>query len=379
MATAYRRPASHFPGIFLFVLLFLAIFLGFLAWRNWPGLARSGLNPQAEPRAVAARGELSAEEQMNVEIYQEVSPSVVHVTNIEQHAGLFSLDLQRVAKGTGSGFVWDTDGHIVTNYHVVQGGNAAMVIMADQSSYEAQNIWADPDMDIAVIFIRAPSSKLQAALIGTSHDLKVGQLAFAIGNPFGLDHSMTPGIISALGREINSDTGHTIRGAIQTSAAINPGNWAPLLDSAGRLIGMNTAIISPSGGFAGVGFAIPVDEINRVVPQLIRHGKVVHPRLGVQIADDQLARQVGVDDGVLVVKVVPNGPAAQAGIRGTQRDPSGHIQLGDIILDIDGQPIHNADELYAALRKYKVDDMVTLTIMRDGEEKDVKVTLKALE
>ena len=243
-----------------------------------------------------------------------------------------------------------------------------------------QNIWADPDMDIAVILIRAPSSKLRPALIGTSHDLKVGQLAFAIGNPFGLDHSMTPGIISALGREINSDTGHTIRGAIQTSAAINPGNsGGPLLDSAGRLIGMNTAIISPSGGFAGVGFAIPVDEINRVVPQLIRHGKVVHPRLGVQIADDQLARQVGVDDGVLVVKVVPNGPAAQAGIRGTRRDPSGHIQLGDIILDIDGQPIHNADELYAALRKYKVDDVVTLTIMRDGERKDVKVTLKAME
>ncbi len=219
-----------------------------------------------------------------------MSPAVVHVTNVAQVRSEFSLDVTRIRKGTGSAFVWDQDGHIVTNYHVVEGADTVRVTLADQSSYEARQVWAYPEKDIAVLWIDAPRSKFHPVQVGASHDLKIGQITYAIGNPFGLDQSMTKGIISALGREIESREGNPIHGAIQTSAPINPGNsGGPLLDSAGRLIGMTTAIMSPSGASAGIGFAIPVDTINEITPQLIRHGKVVGPSLGVQVAEDQLA------------------------------------------------------------------------------------------
>jgi S1-C subfamily serine protease len=195
-----------------------------------------------------------------------------------------------------------------------------------------------------------------------------------------LDQTMTTGIVSALGRQINSVNNRTIHGAIQTSAPINPGNsGGPLLDSAGRLIGMNTAILSPSGAFAGIGFAIPVDEINRVVPQLVSHGKVVRPRLGVQLAQDQTAQQLGVDKGALILKVMPNSPAAEANLQGTRREASGQIHLGDIIVSMDGKPIASAKDLFAALEQHKVGDTVTLAIVREGQQQDVKVTLQAAE
>ena len=378
MSNYYERPARREPSCAisgLLLVFLLAALVGLAVCRFWP--AGTGLNPQAEPRPVAARGDLSELEKANIEIYERLSPSVVHVTNLVEGRGPFSLNIQEIPQGTGSGFVWDADGHIVTNYHVVKDANAAQVTLGDHSTYQAREIWAYPDKDIAVIWIQAPRNKLPPIPIGSSHDLKVGQVTYAIGNPFGLDHTMTNGIVSALEREIQSANGRSIRGVIQTSAAINPGNsGGPLLDSAGRLIGMTTAIVSPSGAFAGIGFAIPVDEINQVVPQLIQHGKVVRPMLGVQVAQDQVAQQLGVDEGVLILKVAPNGPAADAGLQGTSRDRSGHLRLGDIIVAIDGKPIKNAKDLYAVLEGYQVGDAVTITILRDEQKKDVKVTLQ---
>jgi S1-C subfamily serine protease len=359
------------------LLLLIGAFILLIGW-FWRE-RETGLNPEAESRPIAARADLTAEEKTNIAIYERAAPAVVHVTNVAEQSGLFNLDLLRIPKGTGSGFVWDQAGHIVTNYHVVEGADAVRVILADGSTYDARQVWSYPDKDIAVVWIDAPKSKLHPVLIGTSHNLKVGQVSYAIGNPFGLDQTMTTGIVSALGREIGSASGHPIHGAIQTSAPINPGNsGGPLLDSAGRLIGMTTMIVSPSGASAGIGFAIPVDEINEIVPQLIRHGKVVRPQLGVQIAEDQLAQQLGIDQGALIVKVVPDGPAAQAGLQGTRRDPSGRIQVGDVIVAIDGKAINHGKDLSSAFEHYHAGDTLTVTILRSEQRQDVKVTLRAL-
>jgi S1-C subfamily serine protease len=290
------------------------------------------------------------------------------------------MNLQAIPRGAGSGFVWDKDGHIVTNYHVVEGADAARVTLADRSSYDVKKIWAFKDKDIAVLLIDAPKEKLVPILIGTSHDLKVGQIVFAIGNPFGLDQSMTNGLISALGREVDGANGRPIHGAIQTSAAINPGNsGGPLLDSAGRLIGMNTAIVSPSGASAGIGFAIPVDEINEIVPQLISSGKIVRPRLGVQLAEDQLAQKLGVSAGALIIKVLPGSPAGKAGLKGTRSDQSGQIRIGDIIVAIDGKAVNEGKDVFTNLERYQVGDTVTVTFVRDGQRQDAKVVLQAME
>jgi S1-C subfamily serine protease len=263
----------------------------------------------------------------------------------------------------------------VTNYHVVESANALEVILSDQSSYRATNVWVYPDKDIAVITINAPKSKLKPIPLGSSHDLKVGQLAIVIGNPFGLDGTLTTGVISALNREITSESHHYIHGVIQTSAAINPGNsGGPLLDSAGRLVGITTAILSPSGAFAGIGFAIPSDDVNEVVTQLIAHGKITRPRLGVVMASDQQARQLEVTEGVLIVSVVPGGPAAKAGLRGTNVKKQ---QLGDIIVSLDKTAIKSPAQLLKAMEGYKVGDTVTVGILREGERQDVPVTLEA--
>ena len=251
--------------------------------------------------------------------------------------------------------------------------------MADQSHYDAQLVGVYPDKDIAVLYINAPKDKLQPIPVGTSHDLKVGQTAFAIGNPFGLDHTLTKGIVSALGRQIRSVTKIPIKNVIQTDAAINPGNsGGPLLDSAGRLIGINTAIYSPSGSSVGIGFAIPVDEVNQVVPQIIRYGKVVRPSLGVYPAEEKINERImqrlGLE-GLLVMDVQPGSGAAQAGIRPTRRTANGGVRLGDIVLAVDGQRLKSRDDLYAAMDQHKVGDTVTVTIHRDNEQQDVKVTL----
>ena len=359
-------------------LLLVLVFVGSILLMVWWFVPRNrlGLNPDAQPRPVAARGELADLEKMNIAIYEAAAPSVVHVTSLTTGDSFLSLNVQQIPKGTGSGFVWNDEGNIVTNYHVIEGADAARVTLADHTTYDARHIWASPEMDMAVLQISAPKNKLHPILIGSSSDLKVGQITYAIGNPFGLDQSLTNGIVSALGREIDSTNGHTIRGAIQTSAAINPGNsGGPLLDSAGRLIGMNTAIVSPSGGFAGIGFAIPVDQINQTVPQLIQHGRIIRPQLGVQVAETQLAQQLGVNEGVLILKVIPGSRAGQAGLRGTRRDESGRIQLGDVIVSVDGKAMAQVQDLNATLDPHKSGDTITLTIVRDEQRQDIHVTL----
>lgn len=375
-----REPAPSPMASCLTPFLLLLVLACGLVWWFWPARAGSGLDPNAQPRPVTARGTLSEAEQQNIDVYERVSPSVVHVINLSDNGGALSLNAQEIPQGAGTGFVWDDEGHIVTNYHVVKGATGIQVTLSDQSSYPAKQVWVHPDMDMAVIWIDAPKKNLHPVIVGSSHDLKVGQITYAIGDPFGLDQTMTMGIVSALGREIRSATGLPIQGVIQTSAAINPGNsGGPLLDSSGRLVGMTTAILSPSGAFAGIGFAIPVDEINRIVPELISHGKIVRPRLGVQLAEDQQARRLGVDEGALIIKVVPNTPAAQANLRGTYVDRSGRLHLGDVIVAIDGKPVSRQTDLYTILEKHKAGDSIKVTVFRNGQRVDVPVTLEVVE
>ncbi len=377
----HDRPRPRFPwGVVLVPLLLLAGVAAALVWLFTPHVRNAGPRAEAVLRPVAERGPLGSDELATIEVYKKARPSVVHVTSLALRQDVFTLDVQQIPQGTGSGIVWDDAGHIITNYHVIQDGNAARVTLIDQSSYEAQVVGQYPDKDVAVLWINAPKKKLSPILIGSSHDLQVGQDAFAIGNPFGLDYTLTKGIVSALGREIESVNHHVIKDVIQTDAAINPGNsGGPLLDSAGRLVGINTAIFSPShanGGNVGSGFAIPVDEVNRVVPQLIKTGKVVRPGLGIQPAGDHVMRQLGMQ-GVLVLTIKPGSPAGSAGLRPTRRNEDGQIELGDIIVAMDGKPIKSVEDLYSALDAHKIGDTVTLTILRDDRKQDVKVTLGA--
>jgi S1-C subfamily serine protease len=253
------------------------------------------------------------------------------------------------------------------------------VTLGDQTTWKARRVGVAPDKDLAVLRIDAPANRLQPIPIGTSKDLQVGQSVFAIGNPFGLDQSLTTGVISALGREIESVTRRPIQGVIQTDAAINPGNsGGPLLDSAGRLIGVNTAIYSPSGVSAGIGFAIPVDTVNRIVAELIRYGKVTRPGIGIQIAEEQIADRLGVK-GILVVDVVAGSAAAKAGIRPTRREDSGRVRLGDVITAIDGKKVESPNELFILLENYKVGDVVGISLLREGKTLQTKVTLEAVQ
>jgi S1-C subfamily serine protease len=368
-------------GALLLLSLLVLVCGGLLAYVSRPLWWPHGTEAPVAPRVVTPAGNLSEMEKQNIEVYDKVSPSVVHVTNIAERSNPFTLNVQRIPRGTGTGFVWDQDGHVVTNYHVVEGANAVQVTLADHSTYEvdSQRSWAYPEKDVAVLTVNAPRDKLKPIpLIGTSHNLKVGQVTYAIGNPFGLDLTLTTGIVSALGREIDEENDRPpIQGAIQTSAAINPGNsGGPLLDSSGRLIGMTTAIVSPSGASAGIGFAIPVDDMNQIVTQLINHaGNAAPARLGAQFAVDQQRDQLGVDDGALILKVTPKSPAAKAGLRWTTRDRRGTIHLGDIIVAVNEQPVHNGQDVLKALEQFKAGDTITVTVLRDGERQDVKVEL----
>jgi S1-C subfamily serine protease len=366
---------AHIRGprsIPLFVVLLL-IFLGL--WWFFGRPQQAVHDPDAAPRPVVARGDLAADEKNVIELFQRVSPSVVYITSVELRRDLFSLNVYQIPQGTGSGYIWDRQGRIVTNYHVIENASQVKVTLADHSTWKAILVGVAPEKDLAVLQISAPPERLQPIMVGESRNLLVGQKAFAIGNPFGLDQTITAGIVSALGREIQSVTGRVIHGVIQTDAAINPGNsGGPLLDSAGRLIGMNTAIYSPSGASAGIGFAVPVDEINRVVPELIRYGKVIQPGIGISVADDRIAKRLGID-GLLVVNVNPGSSAAAAGLRGT-KSLGGTIVLGDIITAVNGRKVSNYNEYRDELDRHRVGETVRLSILRGNRSLEVSVKLQ---
>ena len=328
------------------------------------------------PPATQTSGRTS-DELRTIRLFAAASPSVVHITTHTLERDYYSLNVMEIPQGTGTGFIWDKTGHVVTNYHVVEEASGAQVALADHSTWPAELVGVAPDKDLAVLKINASADLLHPLPVGTSHDLQVGQTSLAIGNPFGLDQTLTTGVISALGREIASRTGRPIKDVIQTDAAINPGNsGGPLLDSAGKLVGMTTAIFSPSGTYAGIGFAIPVDTIRWVVPELIQHGKLIRPTLAVSIAPDNVTKRLGIK-GALVLSVEKNSAAAAAGLRATKRDVRGKVTWGDIIVQVDDLRIQSADDLLDALERHRVGDEVTLTVKRDSVTEQLSVRLEA--
>lgn len=355
------------------------IILILIVWQALPWLERALIGMEAEPRSVTARGDLAADEQATIEIFQQASPSVVFITTRQRVRDFWTRNILSVPRGTGSGFVWDDLGHVVTNNHVIAGASEATVRLNDGRSYNAVLVGASPAHDLAVLRINVAFDRPPPVPVGTSDDLKVGQKVFAIGNPFGLDYTLTSGLVSALDRSLAEENGVTIEHLIQTDAAINPGNsGGPLLDSAGRLIGINTAIYSPSGAYAGIGFAVPVDTVNRVVPQLIARGKYIRPTLGVGVDEDinrTLTKELGVK-GVLLLKVGPGSAAEKAGLRGSRIDRGGDVIPGDVIVAMDGQPVDSVATLLARLDDYRIGDRVTLRIWRAGRELDVDVVLQ---
>ena len=333
------------------------------------------LRAQAAQRPTA---DLPPPEQATVDLFEEVAPSVVYITTLEQRRNLFTGVATEVRRGTGSGFIWDDVGHVVTNFHVLEGATGAQVVLHDQETYRAELVGVSRGHDLAILKIDAPTEVLPPVEIGRSEGLRVGQSVFAIGNPFGLSATLTTGIISALGREIAAVGGGTIEDAIQTDAAINPGNsGGPLLDSAGRLIGVNTAIYSPSGASAGIGFAVPVDTVRRVVPQIIEKGGYTPPQLGIRVSEElniAARRRLGIR-GVVVREVDPGTGAARAGLRGTTRAADGRLILGDVIQAVEGDAVNNLGELSTVLDRYEANDEVMVTILRDGQTREVTIRL----
>ncbi len=348
-----------------------------------PPEATAGATPDpataGAQRAVAVSPGLDAEERHTIDLFKDASRSVAFITTQVERVDYWSRNVFEVPAGSGSGFVWDDRGHVVTNFHVVQDSDSQKVTLGDVS-YDARTVGFARDQDLAVLRIDAPREKLVPLRLGTSAGLLVGQKVYAIGNPFGLDFTLTTGIVSALGRTIQSAGNATIFDVVQTDAAINPGNsGGPLLDSAGRLIGVNTAIYSPSGASAGIGFAVPVDTVSRIVPELITHGRVVRPVIGVAF-DDRLSvavtRRLGIE-GVLIREVYEGTGAAAAGLQGTEVDRRGRVVPGDVIQEIDGKPVRSTSDLLGRLGSYKPGDTVTLTAFRDGRARKVQVKLRA--
>jgi S1-C subfamily serine protease len=336
--------------------------------------------PAAQPRPVTPRGELLADERSTIALFERAKESVVYITTQAQVRDFWSRNVYSVPRGSGSGFIWDEGGLVVTNYHVVEGASEATVKLASGADFRATLVGASPAHDIAVLKIATGAKHPPPLPLGSSHDLKVGQRAYAIGNPFGLDWSLTSGLISALNRSLTGDNGNTVEHLIQTDAAINPGNsGGPLLDSAGRLIGINTAIYSPSGASAGIGFAVPVDTVNRVVPELIRHGKYTRPSLGLEIDEDlnrRLTRAMGLA-GVVVLRVPPKSAGAAAGLTGVTVARNGSVTVADVITAVEGQPVDTVGKLMARLDDYRVGDSVRLTVRNGEATRQVSVALQA--
>jgi S1-C subfamily serine protease len=384
-AGSYSRPRPSAGGsvngwlVAVLLILVAALYLQFNGL--WP---QPLLDPNAGPRPVTPRGNLAEDEQSTIDLFRSVNQSVVHVTtsSIVQN---YRMNPIEIPQGSGSGFIWDKKGYIVTNYHVIrqarQNGGKVKVVLYNSQTYSAAVVGVSPGSDLAVLKINAPVAELKPIPVGKSNDLQVGQKVFAIGSPFSLDQSLTTGIVSGLGREISSDSGRPLKDLIQVNAAINPGNsGGPLLDSAGRLIGITTAIVSTTGAFSGIGFAIPVDTVNAVVPELIRTGTTEPPALGLTLfRDDQTAilrqRANIKEEGVLVANVTPGGGAEAAGVHPTQQTFEGII-LGDLITEIDGKPVHDTKAVAQAVAQKKVGDVATLTVVRGGRTLKLPVTLR---
>nr|WP_045107513.1 trypsin-like peptidase domain-containing protein [Legionella hackeliae] len=322
--------------------------------------------------------ELLPNERNTVEIFQKFSPKVVYVHRMATVVNHSSYERMQVVAGAGSGIIWDAAGHIVTNFHVINGADN-LTVSIGKLTVPAKVVGAEPRKDIAVLAIKSPKAlellkSFTPFELAPTNELLVGQKTIAIGNPFGLDHSLTVGVISALGRQVPGAGGVTIRDMIQTDTSINPGNsGGPLLDSKGRLLGLNTAIYSNSGSSAGVGFAVPADDIARIVPQLIKNGRVMLSGIGIQVVEPHIAKKLGVDKGLLVADVLPHTPAAQAKLRGTLRDSWGRIHIGDVIIAINGHPVKNYDVFYNILVDIKVGEPITLTVVRQGKTLNFKM------
>lgn len=320
------------------------------------------------------------DEANNMEIFRAASPSVVFVTNKALfRTDRFSLNMQEIPQGSGTGFVWDKTGLIVTNVHVIKDASSVTITLQDQSTWDAELVGYAPGKDLALLRIAAPADKLIPLPLGDSSELEVGRKVIAIGNPFGLDTTLTVGVVSALGREINSLSARKIRNVIQTDASINPGNsGGPLLNSLGQLIGVNTQIISPSGASAGIGFAIPVNTVKKVIPQLLEYGQEVRPILGIQNPPDAWSLQNGIE-GVPILAVSRGLPADKAGMKGIEETRSGAIILGDVIVEIDGTKIANSDDLLNALEQHLPGDTVKVVTRRNNERMEFDVVLVELD
>jgi len=326
----------------------------------------------AEPDYLSFKTE---DEANSTEIYQKASPAVVHVRSTALQRSFFSRNVREVPQGSGSGFVWDKNGLVVTNFHVIRGANRLLIELHDQTQWEAQVIGVAPEKDLAVLRIEAPESVLFPLPVGDSTELEIGRKVLAIGNPFGLDTTLTTGVVSALGREMEAPNRRIIRNVIQTDAAINPGNsGGPLLNSLGQLVGVNTAIYSPSGGSAGIGFAIPVNTVKEVVPQLISFGRLYRPVIGIELASDEWARRYRIE-GVPIVRVFPGLPASAAGMSGAWKNYRGEIVLGDIIVRIDNQVIESSDDYLSFMEQKKPGDEILIVTELNGEEREYRLTL----
>jgi len=345
--------------------------------QSLPWIERLIIRLNAEPRVVTARGELAFDEQNTIDVFEQTSPSVVFISTRHRVLNIWTRNVLSVPKGTGSGFVWDNLGHVVTNHHVIDEASEASVRLNDGRSYPATLIGSSVAHDLAVLRINVSFNQPPPVPLGTSLDLKVGQKVFAIGNPFGLDYTLTTGVVSALNRTLE-DSEIKIEQLIQTDAAINPGNsGGPLLDSAGRLIGINTAIYSPSGAYAGIGFAVPVDTVNRVVPQIIAQGKYIRPNLGIKVnqdINDSFVKQFGIE-GVVILQVEPHSAAEKEGLKGVSVDIRGNIILGDVITAIDGKSVNTVSDLFTIMDHYRIGDQVIVKVWRAGKQKNVTIIL----
>ena len=370
-----REKVDMKPIISRVLLVLLGLTLGTLGAYSL-SLGKTDSSPFTMGIQAPPQEGLLEDEKNTISIYNRAATSVVFITNQGTRVSTFPFQEQReVRQGAGSGFVWDREGHIITNFHVIRGATKLFVKMIDGSNFPATVVGSEPDKDLVVLRIEAPAQKLRPIQMGTSRNLQVGQKVLAIGNPFGYDVTLTTGVVSALDRQIKATTDKTIENVIQTDAAINPGNsGGPLLDSHGRVIGINTAIVSPSGSYAGIGFAVPADTINRVVPQIIKHGKVKTPGLGVRIT-----RRPGVS-GLVIVDVLPGSSADKARLIGIQQDEYGRTYYGDVIVSIQGKLVETTEDIYSALDKHKVGDRVEIGYKRGrtGRLRKVMVTLQSI-